>query len=394
MKPCPATGLNSDETLIHRSRVVVMHNKLHRTRADAQSAAWGELDLRICPESGLVYNAAFDPALVTYDASYDSTIPSAASASYCHTLAAFLQEHFLLKDGILVEAGCGKGEFLSLLCSMIPGSKGIGMDPSCPAESKEENLHLIPDIFRPELVQGRPSLVICRHVMDQMDEPMAFLNSVASLAKTNPGCGLFVELRDLEAMAESGSFWDFCYENHVYFTEASLAHLFGMAGFEVNAAARGLGGQYLWLGGKQGSSVSSISATEVEALRTRVRDYGRRETATIQGVRDTLSDLRAKGRTIAVWGIATKGVNFITNVDPDAVLIDLGVDINSRRHGAFVAGSGHEIIAPEQLPARAGSSPVIIIMNPAYVSEIASACHDLGLDPLFMDAGMNVLTAA
>jgi ribonuclease HII len=32
--------------------------------------------------------------------------------------------------------------------------------------------------------------------------------------------------------------------------------------------------------------------------------------------------LKASGRKIIVWGAATKGVNYITNVDPDAVLID------------------------------------------------------------------------
>ena len=87
-------------------------------------------------------------------------------------------------------------------------------------------------------------------------------------------------------------------------------------------------------------------------------------------------------------------MNYITNVDPEATLIDFAADINPRRHGSFVAGSGHEVIPPEQVLARAGATPAILIMNPAYTGEIAQSCREFGLNPLFLDASLHELAAA
>lgn len=395
MVPCPATGLHGSHALVERERVVAMHNRLHTTREEARGIEWGRLDLRLCPESGIVYNSEFDPALVSYDASYDSTVPSAASEVYCHELIDFLSQNFTLKPGsIVIEAGCGKGEFLQMITTTLPGVRGLGMDPSCPRESDDGRVHLIPDYFRSDLVPDGAALVVCRHVMDQMTDPLAFLREVARVAEQSPGCGIFIEVRDLDGMLATGSFWDICYENHCYFTESSLAHLLGKAGFQIKAAGRGLGGQYLWLGGTLGSNVSSMNSKDIASLTGRVSDYGQREKESIHAVREGLTRLRSDGRTVLVWGAATKGVNFITNVDPDAVLIDFAADINTRRHGSFVAGSGHEVIAPEQVFARAGSAPAILIMNPAYTSEIAQSCCALGLNPLFFDASLHELVAA
>jgi uncharacterized protein YheU (UPF0270 family) len=267
------------------------------------------------------------------------------------------------------------------------------MDPSCPRESDDGRVHLIPDYFRADLVPPGAALVVCRHVMDQMTDPLAFLREVARLAEQSPGCGIFIEVRDLQAMLATGSFWDICYENHCYFTEGSLSHLLGMAGFQITAAGRGLGGQYLWLGGVLGQQPSRMSAQSITTLTAQVSDYGQREKTAIQAVRDGLTQLRSEGRRVLVWGAATKGVNYITNVDPEAALIDFAADINPRRHGSFVAGSGHEVIPPEQVLARAGAAPAILIMNPAYTGEIAQSCRDLGLSPLLVDASLQPLAA-
>jgi hypothetical protein len=277
-----------------------------------------------------------------------------------------------------------------MITTRLPGVRGLGMDPSCPHESDDGRVHLIPDYFRSDLVPEGAALVVCRHVMDQMTDPLAFLREVARVAEKSTGCGIFIEVRDFDGMLGTGSFWDICYENHCYFTEGSLSHLLGMAGFQIKAVGRGLEGQYLWLGGQLGRNVSSISHVDIASLTRRVSDYGQREKEAIKAVRVGLSRLRADGRTVLVWGAATKGVNFITNVDPDASLIDFAADINPRRHGCFVAGSGHEVIAPEAIASRVGGSPAIVVMNPSYMEEIWKQSVGLGLVPRLMDGLLNV----
>lgn len=390
MQASPVTGKHVQESLLTRDRVVAMHNRLHDSGQAARSIPWGKLELRVCPDSGLIFNAAFDPSLVEYDATYDSTVPSAASEAYCRELASFLLREFTLPaDALVIEAGCGKGEFLEMLLAAAPSLRGLGMDPSCPAERQEGRLHLIPDYFKPEKVPSGAALVICRHVMDQMTDPLAFVRQVSALAESNPGCQLFIEVRDFRGMLAAGAFWDLCYENHCYFTEESLSHLLGAVGFEIVCQGRGLEGQYLWMGAKLGSRVSRTEGAAVARIAADLTEFARREIESIEAIRGEMRKLKASGRKIIVWGAATKGVNYITNVDPDAVLIDFATDINARRHGSCVAGSGHEVIAPQEIASRAGDSPAIVVMNPSYMDEIFEQCMQMGLRPLMLDALMN-----
>lgn len=391
-KPCPGTHTHSDETLVFRPRVVAMHNRLYPTREAALTARTGPLDLRLCPQSGLVYNALFDSSLVEYDPTYDSTVPSGASVQYCRELANFLNEKFGIAEGLVVEAGCGKGEFLHLLCEMFPRVRCLGMDPSCvPEKNTDPRIRLIQDIYREEQVTEQPALVMCRHAMDQMDDPLGFIRSVAALCKRYPDCGIFIELRDMAEMVRTGSFWDFCFENHCYFTAQSLEQLLRIAGFKVTASARGLGGQYLWVGGVLETSSTEVAPPNLDALRETMRAYGRNEADGIQGIRATLATLRQKGSATAVWGMSTKGVNYVTNVDLDASLITHCIDINSRRHHTFLPVTAHEVEGPDALLKTLGQPLAVIIMNPAYVAEIRQTCHDMGLRPDFYDARMNLL---
>ena len=58
-------------------------------------------------------------------------------------------------------------------------------------------------------------------------------------------------------------------------------------------------------------------------------------------------------------------------------LIRYAVDINPRKQGMFVAGSGQEIVPPEFL--RVYQPDVVIIMNRNYEDEIAGQLAQLGL---------------
>jgi hypothetical protein len=394
-KPCPGTLATSDETLVFRPRVVAMHNRLYQTREAALEAKTAPLDLRLCPVSGLVYNAFFDPSLVEYDPTYDSSVPSGASVQYCRSLATFLDETFGIASGLVVEAACGKGEFLHLLCEMYPGIRCLGIDPSCvPEKNTDPRIQLIQDIYRQEQVTEQPTLIMCRQAMDQMDDPLGFIRSVAALCQRYPNCGIFIELRDMTEMVRTGSFWDFCFENHCYFTAQSLEQLLKIAGFRVTASARGLGGQYLWIAGLLDTCATEAPVPELEAVRDMMLTYGRNEAAGIQNIRNTLRALRENGSFIAVWGMSTKGVNYVTNVDLEARLITHCIDINSRRHNTFLPVTGHEVEGADALLKTIGQSLAVIITNPAYVAEIRQTCHDMGLHPDFYDASMNLLPSA
>ena len=60
-------------------------------------------------------------------------------------------------------------------------------------------------------------------------------------------------------------------------------------------------------------------------------------------------------------------------------VIDQIVDINPRKQGRFVAGTGQQIVAPEAL---LESRPdVVIVINPVYRDEVRAQLQALGLSP-------------
>jgi len=97
--------------------------------------------------------------------------------------------------------------------------------------------------------------------------------------------------------------------------------------------------------------------------------------------------LKADGATVAVWGMATKGIVYSLLLDPDCTLIDAAVDINVNKQGCFVPLSGRAIDAPDALARLAnGARTAIVVMNPNYVEEIRGTCASLGVHADFFDA--------
>jgi hypothetical protein len=83
---------------------------------------------------------------------------------------------------------------------------------------------------------------------------------------------------------------------------------------------------------------------------------------------------------VVAWGAGAKAVTFLNIVDPGDVISHV-VDINPRKTGRFVPGSGQEIVEPNAL--RELRPQMILLMNAIYRDEIGSAVRALGLDPIF-----------
>jgi len=71
---------------------------------------------------------------------------------------------------------------------------------------------------------------------------------------------------------------------------------------------------------------------------------------------------------VAIWGAGAKGVTLVDLCDPERRLVACVVDINPRKQGRFVPGTGHPIVAPETL--REKGIRHVIVMNPNYEQEV------------------------
>ena len=94
--------------------------------------------------------------------------------------------------------------------------------------------------------------------------------------------------------------------------------------------------------------------------------------------RSELGDAHAAGQVVVIWGAGSKGVGFLATLGLDDE-ISWAVDVNPNKHGMFMPGTGHEIIAPERLPEIAPDW--VIVLNPAYADEITADIRGMGLRP-------------
>jgi SAM-dependent methyltransferase len=373
---CPCCGGGGLRPFYHARRVPVHLNHLAPTRAAALRAPTGDIELGFCPGCGFIRNLAFDPGLISYAADYEaSQAHSPRFLAFLRELAGTLIERYRLQGKEVLEIGCGKGEFLALL-SELGGCRGIGIDPGCPQPGPaDDGIRLIAELYGPHHHHLEPALLVCRHTLEHLADVRAFVELVrAGLDRAPP---VFFEVPDTVRILAEGAFWDIYYEHCSYFTPGSLGRLFRACGFALLDLRTGFDDQYLLLEARPGQGGLTPPDDRAEVARL-VASFELRLARQHAEWRRLLDGARAAGRRVALWGGGSKGVTFL-NALPAAAAIGSVVDINPRKHNLFVSGTGHRIEAPETL--RAYRPDLVLLTNPAYLSEIRQQLADLGVQP-------------
>jgi hypothetical protein len=172
---------------------------------------------------------------------------------------------------------------------------------------------------------------------------------------------------------QQGSVWDLVYEACSYFNQESLGNAMALAGFESASVDHGFGGQYLMMLTRRSrpSKAHELQAGPLPELAAR---FGERWARQSSKAAEALSALAERAPT-AAWGAAAKGMTFVNMMDRDAEQLRCVVDINPRKQGAYIPGTGHPIIGPEAL-ADHGVKQVIVV-NPNYLDEIGRTVREM-----------------
>src|SRR4051812_22235937 len=114
---CPACN-GSSLSPFYRAPAIPVHSVLQMyTRESALSYRKADLSLAFCRSCGFIFNDIFDPSVHEYSEDYEETQGySEAFNSFHRALARDLIDRHNLRGRRVIEIGCGKGEFLLLLC--------------------------------------------------------------------------------------------------------------------------------------------------------------------------------------------------------------------------------------------------------------------------------------
>jgi len=378
---CLACGSTEIERFLRLPSVPVFCNVLLPDSREALGAARGDLDLGICRHCGHVFNLAFDPELVSYAEGYENSLHhSPRFQAYAEALAAELRGRHHLAGGHVVEIASGQGDFLKLVCA-DPGCTGTGFDPSFRGEPVGENITLESEYFGARQLGRSVNLLCCRHALEHIDDPVAFLAMVRKALPEGSVPAVFFEVPNSLYSLRDGGVWDFIYEHVSYFCGRSLGTCFERAGYTVDHTWETFDGQFLCLEARPGAGraadpdLTPVPPTaELVAL---AGGLGDRMSGLLQQWRRRFEKIADEGGRVAVWGTGSKGVTFL-NLMGAAGSIGVPVDINPQKHGLHVPGTGQQVIAPENLPDF--GIRLVLVMNPVYTAEIEGMVRALGID--------------
>jgi hypothetical protein len=380
---CPACGAGGMQVFYRVADVPVHSVLLFPTQEKALSYPKGDIHLGFCRVCGFISNTVFDASVHQYSSQYEETQGFSVTFQDFHrALAERLISRYNLRGKTLIEIGCGKGEFLNMLCE-LGGNRGIGFDPAYVPErntsAAAERISFIKDFYSERYAQYRGDFVCCKMTLEHIPDVYRFMQTVRRSVGESRETIIFFMIPEMRRIVRERAFWDIYYEHCSYFTAGSLARLFRRSGFDVLAVGEEYGGQYLTIeakiAGTGGSSLlpgeESPAVLEKE-LAEFVSDISRAEGWWHERLRKIESD----GLRAVIWGGGSKGVAFLTKLGI-RTQIPYAVDINPYRHGTFMGGTGQEIVPPSFL--KEYRPHFVIVMNPIYLQEVAAELDQLGV---------------
>jgi len=403
--PCPSCGHAGMSVFYEVANVPVNSVLLVGNRQEALEFQRGDIRLAVCPACGFIANIAFDESLTQYSARYEATQGYSPTFNKFHrALAQELIDRYDLRDKDIIEIGCDKGDFLTMLVEM-GDNRGVGFDPAyVPGRHPSpaaDRLNFIADFYGEKYTDYHADFICCKMTLEHIPNVGKFIATVRRAVGDRPDTVVFFQIPNARYVLGDVAFWDIYYEHCSYFTKGSLARLFRRAGFDVQDLWTAYDDQYLMIAARPGAVPSpSGRGSTPKAGERGSRGAGEKELAGEESVAETLAMVqtfveqyegrreqwrtrlaawRGAARRVVLWGGGSKGVAFLTTLGQSRDDVAYAVDINPLKHGTFMAGTGQEIIAPESL--QTYRPDVVIVMNPVYRDEVAADLAALGLSP-------------
>lgn len=355
---------------------------LVNTHREALAFPRADLALGFCDHCGFIANTLFDGALLRYGEEYEETQGfSPTFGAFARKLAQDLIDRYSLRAKRVLEIGCGKGEFVTLLCELGAGS-GVGIDPAYVpgrlADPAAFNVEFLRENYSPAHASLDADLVVCRHTFEHVPRTLELLRLLRANLGTRSTPVVF-EVPDTNRVLREGAFWDIYYEHCSYFTPGSLARVFRLAGFDVTDLWMEYDDQYLLIAARPGDGRSAAPLPLEESpaqAASLVAEFAATSRASIARWRKTLSGLHAAHARTVLWGGSSKSVGFLTTLGITRE-IELCVDINPYKQGKFIPGTGQKIVAPPELLAYKPTHA--ILTNPIYTREVSDQLAALGV---------------
>ena len=232
---CPVCKSRDLIHVLSLEAVPVLCNVLYSNEASARMAGTGRFSMAFCRRCAHVFNAAFDRSRIDYTQGYENSLHySPRFTHFVEELTQRLNDTYALSGKTVIDVGCGKGDFLTLLCR-LSGAEGIGFDRSYEENRNEgcPGVRFVNDWFSGRYADFDLDLLTCRHVIEHVSEPITFLRELRSHPAVKAESVFYFEVPNALYTLQDLGIWDLIYEHVSYFTPCSLKAACEAAGFDI-----------------------------------------------------------------------------------------------------------------------------------------------------------------
>jgi SAM-dependent methyltransferase len=355
---CPTCGIGRLSVFFRLHQVPTSSCILLDSVEAARSWPTGEIALAFCDHCGFVSNVAFEERLTEYSERYEETQGFSPTFRQFHReLAGVMIKRYGLYNKRIVEIGCGKGEFLHLLCE-LGDNDGLGFDPSYVATRDQpvtgKRVEFVADYFTEHYTVDNADFIACKMTLEHIPDTGAFVQRIRRVVRGTDATVIFIQVPEATRIFRDCAFEDIYYEHCSYFSPLSLAILMERSGFKVLGTGTSYGKQYLTVEAVYGTPCSANGGTDVnnqpdlERTLGYIHRFSVKVTEKMTQWRNELQERVADGQRVVIWGSGSKGVSFLSTVGLGD-LIQYAVDINPHRQGYFLPGGGQRILASDEL---------------------------------------------
>lgn len=328
------------------------------------------LNLCQCSSCGLVQ---FDCQPVEYykdvirSGGYSTTMVNLRTRQYRHLI-----ETYHLEGKKLIEAGCGQGEFLSVLSNFPVEAYGIENRESLVAMAKEKGLNVWKqfakegEILAPDdgSVNGPYDGFLSFNFLEHQPNPVSMLRCLADNLQ-DEGIGL-ITVPSLEYILEHDGYYELIRDHLAYYTFDTLRYTAEEAGFEVLEEEMINRDTLSVIVRKKKQPAKRED--DKKAVKIDVSGLIKSQDTIGSEMDQLIKELEAGGKRLAVWGASHQGFT-LASTTRIGTFAKYMIDSAPFKQGKYAPASHLPIVPSEHFM----TDPVdaILIVAPGYTEEIA-----------------------
>ena len=364
MTDCLSCGAKNLELFLSLGKTPLANSLLSITQLNQPEPCY-PLEVVVCPRCWMVQLADIVPPEEMFSEYLYFSSNSDAMLTHAKTIVErMIEEQKLGENSLAVEIASNDGYLLQYYKQR--GVPVLGVEPAAniAKHAQERGIRTICQFFGSETAEKLRAageiadVVHANNVMAHVPDIGGFVNGLSRILKDNGVAVIEVPyLRDLFDHTE----FDTIYHEHVfYFSLTALKHLFERNGLVIHNAERiPIHGGSLRLFASLASSGRPINS-EVNRLLAEESNWGVSKLELYQGfarrveslktkLNALLRDLKANGKSIAVYGASAKGSTLLNYAELGGDVLDYVVDRSVVKQGRFTPGTHLKIYPPARL---------------------------------------------